>query len=324
MGERPPRSELELRSRVPADSGGVALIDYLLRRFRYQDRSAWLREIAAGRLSVDGRVLGPEERLRAGSRLTYRRAHDEPPIDDRAVVLHSDGAILVVQKPAHLPMHADGPFVRHTLIHLLQTRLAAPGLQLVHRLDRETSGLCIVARTAAARDHLRRQFQDGSVTKVYLAVVQGRAEHDFIVEEPIGHSLHSSIALRRAAGSRAAAPKPARTSFTVVRRGERRSLLRCVPHTGRTHQIRVHLEAAGLPLLGDKLYGRPDADYLAFVARVKAGGAASRTEDGSPGRQLLHAAELAFAHPDSGTRLHFRDPMPAEFEPWLDGALPVA
>jgi RluA family pseudouridine synthase len=310
--------DLELRSRVPSEGAGRTLLDYLLQRFRYQDRAAWLRDIAEGRLTIDGRVLAAEERLRAGARLTYRRAHIEPPIDDRIGVLHDDDDVLVVRKPAHLPMHADGPFIRHTLIHLLQTRLAAPGLQLVHRLDRETSGLCVLARTAAARDHLRRQFLAGSVHKTYLAVVRGRAEADFAVERAIGRAAHSSISLRRAASADALDPKPARTTFEVVRRGAEHSLLQCTPDTGRTHQIRVHLEAVGLPVLGDKLYGRPDADYLAFVTRVKAGGAATDTVDGSPGRQLLHAATLAFEHPTTGVRVEFRDAMPPDFAAWLD------
>ncbi len=319
MGEPSPRPDLELRSRVPALGAGVALIDYLLRRFRYHDRAAWLREIADGRLTLDGRVLAADERLRAGTRLTYRRTHIEPAVDDRVVVVHDDDAVLVVQKPAHLPMHADGPFIRHTMIHLLQTRLAAPSLQLVHRLDRETSGLCVLARTAAARDHLRRQFLAGSVAKAYLAVVRGIASDNFTLDLAIGHAPDSSISLRRLAGERAVAAKPARTDFEVLRRGERHSLLRCLPHTGRTHQIRVHLEAAGLPVLGDKLYGCPDADYLAFVARVKAGGSAMHTGDDSPGRQLLHAAELAFDHPTTGVRMALTDPMPAEFDMWLAG-----
>lgn len=318
MKPRPDQDDLELRSRVPAAADGTPLLDYLLQRFRYHDRAAWLREIEAGRLTIAGCSQPANALLRAGMHLSYHRRHAEPPVDDRIGVLHDDDHILVVQKPAHLPMHADGPFVRHTLIHVLQTRLAAPGLHLVHRLDRETSGLCVLARSATARDHLRRQFAGGSVHKTYLAVARGVATADFTVDLAIGHSPTSTIALRRAAGDHTTAAKPARTSFEVLRRGANHTLLRCTPHTGRTHQIRVHLEAAGLPLLGDKLYGRPDADYLAFVARVKAGALASQTDDGSPGRQLLHAASLAFVHPGHGAPVEFHDPMPTDFEPWID------
>lgn len=316
----PPADELELRSRVPADQAGSQLLDYLLRRFPYLDRAGWRREIEAGRLSLNGRPLAATDRLAAGGRLCYRRSHVEPPVDDRIDVRHDDEAVLVVQKPAHLPMHADGPFIQNTLIHLLQTRLAAPGLQLVHRLDRETSGLCVLARSAAARDRLRQQFAAGTVHKAYLAVVRGVAPGDFEVDAPIGRSATSTISLRRTTAATAIDAKPARTRFELLRRGRERSLLRCLPHTGRTHQIRVHLEHVGLPVLGDKLYGRPDADYLAFVHRVKAGGSASIGAADDPGRQLLHAAELAFAHPTHGERIEFTDAAPIEFDAWLDGS----
>ncbi|MBL9078633.1 MAG: RluA family pseudouridine synthase [Planctomycetes bacterium] len=314
----PPADELELRSRVPAAAHGKALLDYLLQRFPYHDRAAWLREIADGRLRCDGRPLTAQARLATGMQLVYHRAHAEPPVDDRITVLHDDAAIVVVRKPAHLPVHADGPFVRNTLVHLLQTRLQSPSLQLVHRLDRETSGLCVVARTAAARDALRRQFAAGSVHKGYVAVVRGVVAADFEVTLSIGHAVGGEVALRRSCAPDARAAKPAATTFTVLAVGRGRTLLRCVPRSGRTHQIRVHLEAAGHPIVGDKLYGRPDADYLAFVAHVKQGGAASAAPAGEPGRQLLHAAELAFDHPDTGQRCTFADPAPDEFRTWLD------
>jgi RluA family pseudouridine synthase len=215
-------------------------------------------------------------------------------------------------------MHADGPFVRNTFIHLLRTRLASPALQLVHRLDRETSGLCVVPRTRAARKALQDQFRTGTVQKTYVAVVHGRVERDFACEQPIGLSGSSAVALRRTALPEAIEPRPACTRFEVLKRGAARTMLRCVPQTGRTHQIRVHLEAAGFPLLGDKLYGRCDADYLAFVARVKAGGDARDVPADQPDRHLLHASELCFDHPKTGQRLTFSSAPPAIFESWLE------
>jgi RluA family pseudouridine synthase len=323
MREPPAADELELRSRVPPHAAGARLLDYLLQRFPYHDRDAWRREIDAGRLRLGNRVLTAEARLPAGGQLVYRRVHREPPVDDRIEVLHADGAIVVVRKPAHLPMHADGPFVRHTLIHLVRTRLQAPQLQLVHRLDRETSGVCVLAHSAAVRERLRRQFAAGTVHKAYLAVVRGAAADDFVCDLPIGRAAGSAVALRRAAGAGAVDAKPARTTVTVLRRGPARALVRCVPQTGRTHQVRVHLEAMALPVLGDKLYGRPDADYLRFVARVKAGQPATATDPDEPDRQLLHAEELTFDHPATGERTSYRDDMPAEFAPWLADTAPV-
>ncbi len=312
---------LALRSRVPAHADGSTLIDYLLQRFRYHDRSAWLAEIAAGRLLVDGRVATAAGRLGSGSEITWLKMHKEPIVDDNIAIVHSDAAVVVAEKPAHLPMHADGPFVRNTFIHILRTLVGDPDLHLVHRLDRETSGLCVVARSPARRA-LQEQFAARTVHKAYLAVVRGRVEADFAVDQPIGRATASAIALRRAAGEHAHAPRPARTAFEVLGRGVTRTLLRCVPETGRTHQIRVHLESAGLPLLGDKLYGQSDEDYLAFVARVKAGGDARDVPAGEPDRQLLHASELAFDHPGTGERLSFSSAPPASFRTWLEAADP--
>ena len=157
----------------------------------------------------------------------------------------------------------------------------------------------------------------GSVAKAYLAPVRGEVANDFAVEAPIGHCAHSSIALRRSAEPDARAPRPARTDFFLQQRYPGVTLLRCVPHTGRTHQICVHLELAGHALLGDKLYGRPDAEYLDFVTRVKNGGDAREVAAGEPNRQLLHAAELAFDDPVTGVRVHFTLALPDDFAIWL-------
>ena len=310
---------LILRTRIPRLAAGQPLLAYLLQRFRYLDRAGWLAEIDAGRVFVDGRLARAEQPLRAGCELAYHKPHQEPRIDRNLRIVEANANFLVVDKPAHLPMHSDGPFVRNTLVHLLRSG-DYPEAELVHRLDRETSGLCVVARTAAVRRALEVQFTKGTVAKAYLAVVRGLVAADFTVDAPIGHAPDSTIALRRSAAIGAREPSPARTDFTVVARGAQHTLLRCVPHTGRTHQIRVHLEHAGFPLVGDKLYGRPDADYLAFVARVKAGGDARDVATGEPDRQLLHAAELAFDEPETGVRRVFHSPLPAAFRAWLDRA----
>ena len=307
---------LELRSRIPRGAQGLSLLEYLLQRFRYLDRDAWLLELRAGRLSLDGKVASAEVPVRAGAILSFRKLGREPEVSRDVRIVHASPAYLIVEKPAHLPMHADGPFVRNTLVHGLRSG-SHPEALLVHRLDRETSGLCVVARTAAARASLDRQFATGGVGKAYLAVARGDVARDFTVEAPIGHSTRSSIALRRSAEADARDPRPARPEFSVLQRGSGLTLLRCVPRTGRTHQIRVHLEFAGHPLLGDKLYGSPDDDYLEFVARVKHGGDAREARPGLPNRQLLHASELSFEDPDTGSRVEFSSPPPGEFAAWL-------
>ncbi len=323
--ERPPEADLCLRTRVPAAHAGVLLLDYLCRRFRYHSRDQWRDELDAGRLELDGRRAAGDEVLRASAQLCYRKVHREPPVSRDIVVLHREPAFLVASKPAHLPMHADGPFVRHTFVHILGERLGLSRLHLLQRLDRETSGLVVVALDDGARQRLGEQWERGLVAKSYLAVVRGRVRESFVCEAPIGRALQSRISLRRAAGAAAAAGQPAATAFDVLAATDDASLLRCRPRTGRTHQIRVHLEHAGHGLLGDKLYGRPDADYLAFVQRMKAGGDPRDVPAHEPDRQLLHASELTFADPTTGAPRRFVAPLPDDFRRWLDRlGLPLA
>lgn len=296
----PTPADIELTSRVPPWGSGHSLLEYLCRRFPYLDRIGWQQAIDERRLTIGGALALAGQVLRPGDHVTYRRTHREPPVTRDVPILHLDDDVVVAAKPAHLPMHADGAFITNTFIHLLHRRID-PALRLVHRLDRETSGVVVAARTQAAAEHLLAQFAAGTVRKQYLAIVRGVVTADsFAVDGTIGRSAASSITLRRAVvpptQPDAAA---ARTAFEVLHRGDRHTVLRCTPTTGRTHQIRVHLEHIGHPLLGDLLYGQPDSAWLTFVHRVKAGGdARDRRPDGT-NRQMLHAASLTFVHPRS-------------------------
>lgn len=314
----PEPATVVLRSRVPPDRAGRTLVEFLSERFRYLDREGWQRECADGRLQLDGHVARGHESLRPGTVIRYEKPHREPPVDAAYTVLHADDELLVVDKPAHLPMHADGPFLRHTLIHLLR-RNHGQDLQLVHRLDRETSGVVVVARDKRIQARIQREFQSdtasrGGVVKQYLAVVRGHLSAAIECRQAIGHAPDSVVALRRSAAANATRSRAATTAFEPVRHGPHRTLVRCLPTTGRTHQIRVHLEHLGYPVVGDRLYGRPDADYLAFIERMKAG--VSVFDDCTDGcnRQLLHAHRMTLPHPRDGAVVTFEAPLPAAFD----------
>lgn len=316
---RPPAKPITLRSRVPNDAKGLTLIEFLLRRFRYHDRASWLQQIDAGRIQLDGVVAHSEQVLGIGMELSYEKLHREPEVDLGFRVLHRDDALLAVDKPAHLPMHADGPFLRNTLIHQLREQ-DGDNLQLVHRLDRETSGVCIVATSKQAQALIQAQFQQG-LRKTYCAVVHGIMRDAAACEEPIGHHASSDVKLRRSAAPDALRPKLASTRFEPLRHGNDKTLVRCLPETGRTHQIRVHLEHLGHAVVGDKLYGQPDAHYIDFVHRMKAGESVFENPAGearqAPNRQLLHAHQIAFQHPTGAQQVCYEAPIPAEFERWL-------
>ncbi|MFM1872145.1 MAG: hypothetical protein RL398_1567, partial [Planctomycetota bacterium] len=138
-----------LRSRVKPEHAGKSLIDYLVLRFPYHGRSTWLREICDGRVTVDGTPASPARLLGKRSQVGWLRLTEEPKVDSGIIVLHRGADYVVVAKPAHLPMHADGPFVRNTLVHLV-SQAEGQQVTLVHRLDRETSGVVLVAGSPAA------------------------------------------------------------------------------------------------------------------------------------------------------------------------------
>ena len=149
-------------------------------------------------MQLDGTVASGDEPLSAGMQLCYHKQHCEPRVATNAAVLHEDEQLLVIDKPAHLPMHADGPFIRNTLIHLLRER-HGDQLQLCHRLDRETSGVVIVAKDKRTQAAVQAQFGTG-IAKEYVAVVQGNLKAPLVCDQPIGRHPSSSVRLRRSAG----------------------------------------------------------------------------------------------------------------------------
>jgi 23S rRNA pseudouridine1911/1915/1917 synthase len=216
---------------------------------------------------------------------------------------------IAVDKPPGIPVHPVNRVRENSLIRMLRRQEGEDALRLCHRLDRETSGVLLVASDSKSARVLSGAFARGDVLKEYLALVRGRVERESgSVELPIARARGSKVWVRREA---AAEGEAASTSWTVERRLDGRTLLRVFPKTGRRHQIRVHLAAIGHPIEGDLLYGRPDADYLALVAR----GEDARRERPGPARQMLHCARIAFPTP-CGARETVEAPLPPDFGRW--------
>jgi 23S rRNA pseudouridine1911/1915/1917 synthase len=226
------------------------------------------------------------------------------PEDLPLVVLYEDAHLLAIDKPPGMVVHPAPGARRGTLVNALAHRLGLlagvgpadrPGI--VHRLDRDTSGVLLVARTAAALEALARQFRERSVHKRYLAIVRGRiAKASGMIDQPIGrHPVERKRMSVHGQRARAAV-----TRWQVAERFAEATLVRLAPETGRTHQLRVHLAAMGHPVLGDKVYGRRRS------SRAVTGPACAR--------QALHAEELHFAHPVSGERVVVRAALPADLE----------
>lgn len=221
-------------------------------------------------------------------------------------VLATGDGWLAVDKPAGVPVHPVNTVRENSLIRMLRRQEGDADLRLVHRLDRETTGVLLVARDHAAASRLSRGFLRGEVEKEYLAVVRGRVEHPRgTVDLPLGDAPESAVYTKRGVGG------DQRAVTHWVREGVRghETLLRVRLETGRRHQIRVHLDAIGHPIAGDILYGRPEDDYLRLVR----GEGDARAEGSGPRRQLLHCRRLAFPDPH---RVEVRAPIPSDFGTW--------
>ncbi len=264
-----------------------------------------------GRVVVDGRVCRASSRIRGGERIVVEVPDPEPPgiqAEDLPLeVLHQDRHLLVLDKRAGMVVHPARGSPGGTVVNALLHRLGAgssPGerLGLVHRLDRDTSGCLVVARTEGALADLQDQFRGRTVGKVYLALVHGRLPDEGLLQTPYGRHPRDRKRFTSRSGTRRAV-----TAWKVRERfGDRATLAEVTLHTGRTHQIRVHLSEAGHPILGDASYGGARRE-----ARLPPGDRVRRAA-AAVGRQALHAWRITFRHPGTGRVRTFEAPIPAD------------
>ena len=223
---------------------------------------------------------------------------------------------LAVDKPSGIPVHPVNTVRENSLIRMLRRQEGRSDLRLAHRLDRETTGVLLVAETSEAASVLSSAFARGTVHKEYLALVTGEiAGEEGTIDLPIGAGLDRKVFVRRQAMEGGEA---AHTAWRVERRLAGRTLLRLFPTTGRRHQLRVHLAAVGHPILGDILYGRVDADYLDLVNGTRD----ARRDEGGPMRQLLHCARLVFPDPAGNGPIEVEAPIPDDLRDAIQSARP--
>jgi len=290
---------------VDSPHSGARLDHYLASHVPSLSRSRLQDLIKQGHVKLNGLTVKPGARLRTGDAIVLR---EPPPVPATAEaeeialhVLFEDDDLIVIDKPPGLVVHPAAGHQAGTLVNALlhhcQTLSGIGGEQrpgIVHRLDKETSGCLVAAKSDPAHQALARQFAGREVTKVYLALAAGRfTRRTGVIEAPIGRHPVQRKKMAIVARGRAA-----RTDYRVLAEIEGGALVECTLHTGRTHQIRVHLKHLGHPVLGDEVYGRR-AHYP---------------------RQMLHAWKLGFAHPRTGEPLSFEAPPPADFRdaaaPW--------
>lgn len=307
-----------LAFRVPNELDGLRLDRFVQWRIPRLTRERADEIVRSCGFLADGTPRAPSERVRAGETvLLVRQRFVEPDAPAEFGVLHRDDAITVVDKPAGLPVHPSATYHRNTLTHRLWERFGADGPHICHRLDRETSGVVVCAIKGADEVAVKRQFEAREVTKEYLAIVRGRmADDGGRIELPLRHAT-SGLHMRMEVGDDGLS---AITEYRVVERRADRTLVHLWPHTGRQHQLRVHLAAIGHPIVGDKLYG-PDAGGL-FMEIVENGmSEAIRAELGHD-RHALHAYRCTIAHPRTGASMTFEAPLAPDLaELWSSAPL---
>ena len=293
--------------RVPEDLAGLRLDQALAGMFPEHSRSrlqAWLR---SGRVQLNGETAEAKRKVWGGERVSVAAEAAPAELAARAEaialdIVHEDRHLLVVNKPAGMVVHPGSGNWRGTMLNALLHHASAleaiPRAGIVHRLDKETSGLLVVAKTLEAQTDLVRQLAARTVKRDYLALVHGLAPAQGTVEAPVGRDPRERT--RMAVVERG---RPARTHFRVLRRFAAATLLECSLDTGRTHQIRVHMQSIGHPLVGDPVYGlRRCKDKLLEQFR----------------RQALHAAKLGLIHPSSGKACEWSVAMPPDMSTLIE------
>ena len=294
-----------MRAAAPLALAGLRLDQALARMFPQYSRNRLQAWLAEGYIRVDGVRAVPRRIVRGGEQVDLAPPVPPPGASPRAQrmplkVVYEDDALLVIDKPAGLVVHPGAGVPDRTLMNALLAHApgvaAVPRAGIVHRLDKDTTGLIVVAKTVEAQTNLVRQLAERKMRRVYWAVVQGDPPAGGVIDAPVGRDVRART--RMAVTHRG---KDAVTRYRVLERYGRAALVECRLETGRTHQIRVHFQHIRHPLVGESTYRRGTRHGIAFP------------------RQALHAVEVSLAHPASGTLMTWRAEPPADFRRLVAG-----
>jgi len=300
-----------IKSRFQVTPGEIKRLDLFLKeKIPELSRSRIQTAIKDGQVKVNGLLARSGQKLKAGEVVEVLFEEKAPisqlqPQPIELKVVYEDEQILVIDKPAGLVVHPGAGLTGRTLVNGLifyypEIKIVGSPLRpgIVHRLDKETSGLMVVARTQIAYSSLRQQFEDRTVKKTYLGLARGRfKEKEGIISLPVGRHPFK----RQKMSVKSNKPRVALTRYEVLRQFHHSTFLALNPLTGRTHQIRVHLAAIGHPLVGDSRYGQPEGNR--------------RKQEG---RLFLHAFRLSFSHPVSNEQVTFESPLPPALQSRLE------
>lgn len=316
---------------VGPNQSGIRLDRYIKGFYRKRSREQIKKAIDEGAITIQreqgahlsvGKMKASLQVVAGDVVLVKSERKPEPEVSFDYKILHQDTVLFVISKPANLPVHPSGRYFFNTLTVHLKTESEKNPLKaeefyfLAHRIDKETSGVLVLAKDKESCAHLAKQFAQRSTEKKYLALVHGITPDEFEVNLPMGRSKTSIVGLKMACIPLEEGGAPAATKFKRIETAGHFSLVECMPKTGRQHQIRVHLESAGHPIVGDKLYGVPETDSVRMYDRQYI----------SPElearlmlpRHALHAAGISFVHPFTGKKVEYAAPLPQDIQDFIE------
>lgn len=290
---------------VPLSAAGQTVLQYYTARYRHSNQEQWREKIISGQITLNQKPVLAETILQSGQKLAYHRPPwKEPTVPLSYDIIYENQDILAIAKPPGLPVLPGGGFLEHTVLWQVKKDYPQNSPVPVHRLGRGTSGLLLLAKSALAKSSLSRQLRDSSrqnrqrdkITKIYLAKVKQNVERDrFTITNPIGKIPHPFLGYIYGATSTG---KSAQSKCQVIQRNSDCTIIQVEILTGRPHQIRIHLAAAGYPLMGDPLSG------VGGIPQIKQDAIAVPGDCG----YYLHAYRLAFTHPQSNKRIDLVSP----------------
>lgn len=311
-----PPELIQVRLRVPLQFDGWRLDHFIKARIPRLSR-ARIQKMIGSQQDLGGQPMKPSTRVKGDAEVVLLRpAPVEPDVPRSFELIYEDAAVIAINKPAGLPVHATARFHKNTLTAVLREHFAEAGRSppiLAHRLDRETSGVMLLGASKPAAVALKSLFRQRRVEKRYLAIVVGQAPDHGSIDLPLGPDLASGIRIKMCAVQ--SGGLPSRTRYRSIETRDGFTLVEAFPETGRQHQIRAHLAALGYPVVGDKLYGQDPDCFFEFLET----GWSRRLEQRLllP-RQALHAADVALPHPTTGAPLRISCAMPPDLRRFWD------
>ena len=304
--------ERNVQTIIKEKNAGVTVLSYLLERFPYRSEEQWLNSITTEQLTVNSLPVTAEQVLKTDDLISLDLSDvEEPKVNTDYKVVYEDEWLLVIDKPGDLPVHPGGPFYCHTLWYMLKDKY--PNLHLISRLDRETSGLMLIALHPKVARSLSKQMEKRKITKEYLVLVEGDFPEYISAPGFISYNEDSSVYKKMKYTHDEDYQSHGKigcfTEFHCIEKANDLSLVKCKLHTGRRHQIRLTINSLGYPVVGDKIYGIDDSSYIRFVEKR------ITEKDYSLlklRRQALHSHILSFYHPKEKAHVELTSSLPKD------------